>query len=468
MGFGLDKCKTQTVLKGKHSTNIFELQDGDLIEPMEEGDTYKYLGVHQSVRTEHNTMKLKTQKIYMSRLNSILRTKLNGKNTVKAINTYAIPVLTYTFGIIKWTQTDIEDIERKTRTTLTKFRAHHPKSAIERLTIPRAQGGRGLIDLSFLLHKQIVSLQKYFLEKQETSPLHRAVILADNGYTPLNLCTAVPQDNTTKTERATSQINAWKQKALHGRHPYELSYENVDQDASNYWLTRGDLFPETEGFIMAIQDQVIATRNYLKYIVKDASVADDRCRRCLRASETIQHITAGCTSLAHTEYLHRHNCVGKIIHLKLAQLHQLAENTTPYYQYTPDNVLENENFRLYWDRTVLTDRTMPSNRPDIILVNKIQKKTFLIDIAVPNSNNIQETIHNKLAKYTELAEEIRQQWRQDSVVILPIVISTTGIVPCSLAKNLTTLGLPPYLICDMQKSVILNTCHIVRKFLNLQ
>ena len=97
-------------------------------------------------------MKEKLIDTYKKRLKSILKTQLNGKSKIIAINTYAIPVglLTYSFGIIKWTQTDIHALEILTRTTLTKHRMHHPKSAIERLTLPREQGGRGLIDLNNL------------------------------------------------------------------------------------------------------------------------------------------------------------------------------------------------------------------------------------------------------------------------------------------------------------------------------
>lgn len=467
MKFGLEKCKTQTITRGKHSVNNFQLEDGKIIESMSERETYKYLGTLQSIRTQHKHVKQEIESTYMNRLVSILKSKLNGRNTIKAINTYAVPVLTYTFGVIKWTDTDITNLERKTRTTLSKFRIHHPKSAKERLTLPRASGGRGLIDVTFLYRNQINNLQKYFSKKAESSQLHRAVLLADIGYTPLNLHSATNQHTAvTKMERVTSQINQWKTKALHGRHPQELEAENVDKEASNYWLTRGELFPETEGFLIAIQDQVIATKNYLKYIIRDESIADDTCRRCLRAPETIQHITAGCQTLSSTEYLHRHNCAGKIIHLKLAQLHKLTSDKKPYYEYTPENILENDTARLYWDRTVLTDKAIPSNRPDIILQNKTERKTFLIDIAIPNSKNLQETIQNKIAKYTDLAHEVKEQWRQNSVVIVPVVLSSTGLVPKALAKSLETLGLPISLIGDLQKSVVLNTCNIVRKFLN--
>lgn len=45
--------------------------------------------------------------------------------------------------------------------------------------------------------------------------------------------------------------------------------------------------PETEEFVLAVQDQVIATRNYLKYIVKDPTIPTNTCRKCHQFKETI-------------------------------------------------------------------------------------------------------------------------------------------------------------------------------------
>jgi len=47
-----------------------------------------------------------------------------------------------------------------------------------------------------------------------------------------------------------------------------ISQQYVDTEASNKWLTNAELFPETEGFLTAIQDQIVLTRNYKKYILK--------------------------------------------------------------------------------------------------------------------------------------------------------------------------------------------------------
>jgi len=144
-------------------------------------------------------------------------------------------------------------------------------------------------------------------------------------------------------------------------------------------LTNADLFAETEGFLTAIQDQVILTRNYKKYILKQPDT-EQLCRRCGKDSETIQHITAAYEQLAATEYVKRHDGLAKVIHQKLAEAAELIEDKSPYYKYTPANVLENENFRLYWNRSIFTDKTIPFNRPDITFMNKKTKNTFLIDI----------------------------------------------------------------------------------------
>jgi len=225
------------------------------------------------------------------------------------------------------------------------------------------------------------------------------------------------------------------------------------------------LFAETEGFLRAIQDQVVLTRNYKKYILKQPDT-DELCRRCGKESETIQHITAACEQLAPTEYVKRLDGLAKIIHQKLAEAAKLIDDKSPYYKYTPANVLENENFKLYLNRSILTDKTISFNRPDISFMNKKTKNTFLVDIAVPNTHNLAKTITDKQNKYQELANEICVMWKQKAAQVIPLVISSTGVIPKSLSQSLTRLNLHPNTYIQLQKFVILGTCSIVRNFLN--
>jgi hypothetical protein len=92
--------------------------------------------------------------------------------------------------------------------------------------------------------------------------------------------------------------------------------------------------------------------------------------------------------LAQSEYKKRHDIFAKIIHMNLAVKFNLLKNTQPHYSYKPESCLENDNDKLYFDRTVLTDIHIQHNRPDIIILNKQQKQAYLLDTAVRNSHNI--------------------------------------------------------------------------------
>ena len=143
---------------------------------------------------------------------------------------------------------------------------------------------------------------------------------------------------------------------------------------------------------------------------------------------------------------------------------ELTEDKSPYYKYTPASVLENDNFKLYWNRSILTDKTIRFNRPDITFMNKKTKNTIFIDIAVPNTHNLAKTITDKQNKYQELANEIYATWKQNTAQVIPIVISSTGVIPKSLSQSLKSLDLHPNTYIQMQKFVILGTCSVVRDF----
>jgi LPXTG-site transpeptidase (sortase) family protein len=62
---------------------------------------------------------------------------------------------------------------------------------------------------------------------------------------------------------------------------------------------------------------------------------------------------------------------------------------------------------------------------------------------------------------------VRNLWCLEKKSILPLIISATGIVPQSLFKNLKILDLGNTLVVEIQKGILLYSCHIVRKVLNI-
>ena len=62
---------------------------------------------------------------------------------------------------------------------------------------------------------------------------------------------------------------------MHGRYLSVLQKEEINQPMLALWQKDGYMYPETESFIMVMQDEVIGRRNNQKYIVKDESVEND-------------------------------------------------------------------------------------------------------------------------------------------------------------------------------------------------
>ena len=93
----------------------------------------------------------------------------------------------------------------------------------------------------------------------------------------------------------------WESKALHGKYPLRVRQADVDQDKTHRWLKAAGLKAETEGFIIAVQDQSLPM--------------DPKCRLCGRFDDTIDHLVSGCPELAKTEYIHHtrqlYTCTGR-------------------------------------------------------------------------------------------------------------------------------------------------------------
>ena len=115
----------------------------------------------------------------------------------------------------------------------------------------------------------------------------------------------------------------WEDKSMHGQYPKRVNEKDVDHQMTNQWLKSGGLKSETEGFIIAVQDQAIKTNYYRRNILNDGT--DPMCRICGQYQETIDHIVAGCPELAKTEYLHRHDKAASYLHWNRAKYKRRRE-----------------------------------------------------------------------------------------------------------------------------------------------
>lgn len=190
-----------------------------------------------------------------------------------------------------------------------------------------------------------------------------------------------------------------------------------------------------------------------------------KCRMCNTAEETVQHLSSGCTTLAGTKYLTRHNNMGKVVHQLMCLQMKIIPHFTPHHVYTPQTVEENDHFKVYWDLNIITDRSVEHNRPDMVVFNKDERTAIIIDFAVPLDQNLTKTYAEKITKYEALAQQIRDMWKLGKVTIMPLIVSCNGLVHKKTTQHLEQLNLPQNTIMWMQKAVILGTVNIIRKTL---
>jgi len=134
MEFGLDKCAKATFKRGKLTeTSDLQLDIDSCIKELDQENTYKYLGVDEGDGIQHAKMKEKVRKEYYRRVRMVLKMELNAVNRFEAINTLAIPVVTYSCNIIDWKKSKIKRLDTKTRKLLTLSEMHHTKADVDRL-----------------------------------------------------------------------------------------------------------------------------------------------------------------------------------------------------------------------------------------------------------------------------------------------------------------------------------------------
>ena len=76
--------------------------------------------------------------------------------------------------------------------------------------------------------------------------------------------------------------------------------------------------------------------------------------------------------LAWKEYKRQYNNVAKKVHWDLCKKNGL-EHTEKWYEHVPEGAVEHEEMKVLWDINVQCDNDIEPRRPDIILIDKIER-----------------------------------------------------------------------------------------------
>ena len=151
----------------------------------------------------------KIKKEYYRRVRQLTSSKLNDKNTIRALNSRAVSLVKYSVGILKWTKDELKAMDRKTRKIMKMNRMCHPQSDTGRLYILRMDGGRGLLSIADCVETEEQNLSLYLDQSEERllrlSKSER--VLPEYG----------GPASSTKKQKKEQRHKQWKEKQLHGK-----------------------------------------------------------------------------------------------------------------------------------------------------------------------------------------------------------------------------------------------------------
>ena len=291
------------------------LNENQVKQHKDQAETYKYLGMEEEEGVKHYKMKVNIRKEYKRRIKLVLKSELNARNKIVAINTLAVPVILYSYGVIDWKVDEIQNLDRMTRKELCMNQMLAMKADVHRIYLPCQEGGRSLMDLerkykvtmivpqAYMTNKYDVQIQAV-LRHQNSEALHsipkeagkylREAGTTDdmtNNHGKTVIWKAKQLKLKYKEDFKKMVRDKWKEKAMHEKFPNYLDKDHVDLELSFEWMKHTGLKGETEGLITA-WNQALNTRYYGKHIIKQGTT--DRCRMYHTQPETVEHIISGC------------------------------------------------------------------------------------------------------------------------------------------------------------------------------
>ena len=231
MTFGQAKCAYIYIERGKQKSLGKNIEiNGLSVRELKEGEQYTYLGQDESVGFDGPQDRVKKE--YKRRVRKTWNSELYSNNKITARNTFAIPVLALTIGILIWTKKEIQHLDVETKKIITYTGSLHKRSDTSRVFVPRKQGGRGLTSVEDMFISRVIALEKHIQQEALKNPIPKKVkeheqqnIIRLSMQFKQELGTVTSGEVTSDTVKAQLKrrhLEMWKGKPLHGYLPTKI------------------------------------------------------------------------------------------------------------------------------------------------------------------------------------------------------------------------------------------------------
>ena len=93
--------------------------------------------------------------------------------------------------------------------------------------------------------------------------------------------------------------------------------------------------------------------------------------------------------MAQKKYKRRHDNFGKYIHWKLCKKYNI-DSKARWHEHSPKGIVESNDIRILSDCVIQCYKEIDARRPDIVIVDKLQKEVKIIDAAIPGDIRVLE------------------------------------------------------------------------------
>ena len=116
-----------------------------------------------------------------------------------------------------------------------------------------------------------------------------------------------------------------------------------------------------------------------------AAQGDATCRLWRKSAETLAHVLAGCSALAQSKYLERHNAALKVLFFEKTRDLNVIDSVPPWHSCAvPKPVYESSEALAFWDVPVYAEHTVVKvNRVDARFVDHKNKKVWAVEMSCP-------------------------------------------------------------------------------------
>ncbi|KAG0435685.1 hypothetical protein DMUE_4596 [Dictyocoela muelleri] len=343
---------------------------------------------------------------------------LYSKNLITSINQYVISTLNYFIGLVNIEPVEFEKFDKIIYKILFDKGIVNKFACKERLYIPRKNNGRGLISLIHLSERILLKLnneltlninsirRKFISEYIKNNVSHISNI---SNFFKIKYEIEINDFKKIRNVQIEHLIKKISKKSIHSK--IFINYKNMyDSRLSSKWLSISNVSPKIEKNLITLQDRnTMSMHNSLK------------CFYCHKVKICVDHLATCCKSLVRLKYSDRHDQMLKCIHLYLCNKYGISK-INKISMHKMHKVMKNENVEIRCDLPIQTKNKVKINKPDILVIDKINRKITIVEVGVTSPELIYVTESEKKRKYEDLKNELEIMYGYETVII-PFVMA---------------------------------------------